>query len=282
MKVYVSVDAEGLPGIVAPQQLMPGAHLFDELRKVSTNVVTKVIDVLKDCGVDEIVVADSHGSMLNIDYLSIPRGVSLIRGFPRPLAMITGLDSSFSAALFIGYHSAAGTAKSVLDHTYSSAAFHEVRICGKRVSEFYINALVAGEHGVPVALVAGDDKLCKEVREVSPSTICVELKKSISRYSASSKSLSEVLEELSKGVREAMERVRKGAIAAINPPCKPIDLELVFRRSEYADIAEEIPGGERIDAYTVRFVVDKPSQAAKIIEIAAIIAAGIDSLFQRR
>jgi len=282
LKIYVSVDAEGLPGIVAPQQLVPGAHLFDELRKISTKIVVKVIEVLKGCGVEEVVVADSHGSMLNVDYLSLPRGVALVRGFPRPIAMSTGLDSSFSAAMFIGYHAAAGTARSVLDHTYSSMAFYEVRICGRRASEFYVNALVAGEYGVPVALVAGDDKLCREVGEVSPSTVCIELKKSISRYSASSRSLEEILEELEMGVRQAMERIKSGSLSIVKPLCKPIELELVFRKSEYADVVEELPTCERIDAYTVKFVVDRPSRAAKIIEVAAIIAAGVEHILQRR
>ncbi len=281
VRIYVSIDAEGLPGIVSVSQVVNGGRMFGEMRKVMTRVAKLCVEVLKSLGVEEVWVADSHGSMLNIDYLEMPRGTVLIRGSPRPVSMVVGIDRGFAGAMFVGYHSAAGVAKSIMDHTVSGRAFHEIRVCGRRASEFYINALIAGQFGVPVILVAGDDKLEQDVAEVTPWATYVRFKESITRFSAATKSIDEALEELKEGIQQAIEKLKRGECKPLKPPKQPIDLEIVFRRSEYADILETLPNMERIDAYTVRTKVSTPTELANMIEIAALIAIAVDTLIQR-
>jgi len=281
MRIYVSIDAEGLPGIVSVSQIVEGGKHFTELRKIMTRVASVCVDTLKSSGVDTVWIADSHGSMLNIDYAELPRGTIVVRGSLRPVAMVVGIDRGFDGAMFVGYHSAAGVARSVMDHTISGRAFHEIRICGRRASEFYINALVAGQHGVPVILVAGDDKLREDVEEVAPWATYVEMKESLSRFAAIARSLEDVLEDLREGIVRALDKLRRGECRALKPPRSPLDLEIVFRRSEYADVVEMLPGFERLDAYTVKTSVPTPEEIAKLVEIAALLALATDTLVQR-
>ncbi len=282
MRIYVSIDAEGLPGVCGVQQVVPGGRLFEEFRAIATRVVKAVVEELKALGVEEVWVADSHGDMLNVDYLQMPRGTVLVRGYPRPICMVTGIDRGFAAAMFIGYHSAAGTPRSVLDHTFSGRAFHEIRVCGRKASEFYVNALVAGHFNVPIALVAGDDKLEREVEEVAPWVTYVQVKESVSRYATITKPLDEVVEELREGIQQAVNSVKQGKCKPLKPPRQPIDLEIVVRKTEYADAIEQIPGMQRIDAYTLRYLAKNPIELANVIEIATYVAIAIDTLTQRR
>ncbi len=277
MRIYVSIDAEGLPGIFHPEHLAPKRALFDEMRRVMSAVVQTVVNTLLGLGVESIWVADSHGFMGNIPIDKVPKNVVLVRGCLRPIAMVYGIDKGFDGAMFLGYHSAAGTQYSVLEHTMSGRAFFEIRVNGRRASEFYLNALVAGHFGVPVVLVMGDDKLRHDVETIAPWVIYVETKSSISRYAIVSKSLDRVLEELREAIPKAIDRIRNGEAKPLHIET-PIALEVVFRYSEYADAAENIPGVERIDAYTVKYIASDPVKALKMIELMALLAYAVDNL----
>ncbi len=275
-KVYVSIDAEGLPGMFHLSQMSPDAKLFSELREVMSKIVKIINEELNKLGY-EIWVADSHGFMGNLSYLDLPHNVYLIRGSLRPLNMVFGIDRGFDAAMFVGYHPAAGTIRGIAEHTYSGVAFQEIRINGVRASEFYINALVAGYYNVPVILVAGDNTLRRDVEEISPSTVYVEFKESISRYAGIMKPMNIVEEELRKGIRLAVERLEKKLIKPlrIDPPIK---IEYVMRRSEYADAGEEIPGMKRTSAYTLEYEAKDITEAYKIMKILALISSAVDTL----
>ncbi len=275
-RIYVSVDAEGLPGMFHLSQMSPDAKLFSELREVMSRIVKIVNEELNRLGY-EMWVADSHGFMGNLSYLDLPDNVYLIRGSLRPLSMVFGIDRGFSAAMFIGYHPAAGTTRGIAEHTYSGAAFQEIRINGLRASEFYINALVAGNYDVPVILVAGDNTLRRDVEEISPLTVYVEFKESISRYAGVMKPMNIVEEELRKGIRLAIERLEKKLIKPlkIDPPIK---VEYVMRRSEYADAGEEIPGMKRINAYTLEYEAKDIIEVYRIMKILALISSAVDTL----
>lgn len=278
-RIYVSLDAEGLPGVFHPSQLSPQGRLFRELQVLMGKFVEVVADEFKKLGYEEVWVADGHGFMGNVEYAGLPENVVLVRGFPRPASMVYGVDRGFEAAVFIGYHPKAGTVNGVLDHTYSGRVFWDVKINGVSVSEFYINAAVAGYYGVPVILVAGDDKLKTDVEKVAPWVVYVTLKESASRYSTVSKSLSKVLEELRMGLREADRRLRSGEARPLKLE-GPFLLELVFRRPDYADIAELMPGAKRVDGYTVVVKAQNPVEVCNILDLMVLSALGLDSLLR--
>ncbi len=277
MRIYVSIDAEGLPGVFHPSQLTPRGYLFNEMKKVVTQVAKTVAKALHERGVEEVWIADSHGFMGNIDYLEMPSYVKLLRGALRPVSMVYGIDRGFDAAIFLGYHSGAGVPRSVADHTFSGRSIHEVRINGVPVSEFVLNALVAGAHGVPVVLVMGDDKLREEVSRWCPWCIYVVSKESISRFAAIMKPLDVVLKELENGVEQALKKLRRGEAKPLRIDGELV-LEIVVRRTELADVAELIPGIERVGGYVLRYRTKSVEDLYRIVELVALLGVAVEEL----
>lgn len=77
--------------------------------------------------------------------------------------MMEGLDSTFSAVAFVGYHAKAGTPNAILEHTSTSNVV-DFSINGVSLPEGGYNALVAGLYGVPVVFVAGDRAVVDQIR----------------------------------------------------------------------------------------------------------------------
>ena len=277
MKAYVSVDMEGLPGIVSPLHTSPKGFLHDEARRIMTKTVLTVVDELSKQGFDEVYVADSHWYMANILYEELPENVYLIRGIPRPYSMVYGIDKSFDAALFIGYHARVGSRNAVLEHTYSSTYVRGIKVNGVEASEYYINALVAGYHNVPVILVAGDNKLGEEVKQRTPWAKYVGLKKSITRYAAINPSLNVALKKLRNGIKEAVKDLREGKMKPLKIK-EPVEIEITLPNSGYADIVEYIPGTVRVNGTTVRYVAKNIIEAYKYLQATVYIASALDTL----
>ncbi|QOR95119.1 M55 family metallopeptidase [Thermosphaera chiliense] len=277
MKAFISLDVEGLPGVSSLTMLNPWSSQFERTVRVATKIVNTLIEELSNNGFSEIIVADSHGLMTNLDYSEIKGNAKIIQGYPRPLSMVTTLDSTFNASIFIGYHSAAGTVHGILDHTMSGRTFSEIRVNGVRASEFLLNGLYSSENNVPVALVAGDEYLEAEVNSFSPGTVFVPLKKGVSRYSAINPSIEIIIDQLRHRVREAVKRLSEGKIGLISLG-KPYVVETVFRDSLIADVVESYDKFQRLNAYTVRFVAENARELIGLIELLAMVGYGVDAL----
>lgn len=275
----MSIDYEGLPGIASVSMLSPRSSQYSRSVKIVTKIAKIVAEELLNNGFERVVIADSHGAMTNIDYTELPKNTTLIQGYPRPYSMVSELDGSFKAVLFIGYHAGAGTLHAILDHTYSGRSFYRVWINGIRVSEYLLNSFVAGEYGVPSILLAGDSYLEEDVKRHTPWTVFVPLKKGISRYAASYDSFDEIIERLRKGIFTAVQRLKRGEVrpAIID---KPVELKIEFRDSIFADAAEVLPGVIREDAYTIKYKASNVKDVLGIIETIALVAAGIYGLRQ--
>ena len=167
-KVYLSVDMEGIWGIVYSDQTSAESPEYGPARKWMVEDVNAVIAGLLEAGATEIVVNDAHGSMRNILASDLNPRASLISGSPKPLTMMQGIDGSFEACLLIGYHAKAGTAWATLDHTISSSTVHAIRINGQEMPELGINGAIAGFFDVPVIMVSGDKEVCNQARLLLP------------------------------------------------------------------------------------------------------------------
>jgi len=180
MNVYISADMEGVAGISSEEQTNPvGQPEYASACELMTGEVNAACEGALAAGAAEVVVNDSHWNMRNIIHDELPASVRLIRGSLKPLSMNEGLDPSFSAALFVGYHAGAGTSDAVLDHTYSGDVIYDVRINGERCSEARINAAVAGAFGVPVVFLSGDRSACRDALSFLPWAQTVEVKRGI-------------------------------------------------------------------------------------------------------
>src|SRR5262249_45348471 len=162
LKVYVSVDMEGIAGVVTGDQLGPQGFEYERFRGFMTNETLAAIEGARAGGATEFVVSDSHGNGESLLIEKFPKDVTIVRAWPRPLAMMQGVDETFGAVFFIGYHASTVNPAGVRAHTFSSATLADVRINGSSVTEASFNAAIAGHFGVPVALISGDDAIAKE------------------------------------------------------------------------------------------------------------------------
>src|SRR5882672_1073221 len=168
-KIFISVDMEGITGVVQPAQLGPDGFEYQRAREWMTAEVNAAITGIRESGPADVVVCDSHGNGQSVLIDRLPDDVRLVRGFPRPLEMMQGIDDSFAAAVFIGYHGSEWTTGAVRSHTISSARLLGVKLNGMEVSEGIYNAALAGQFGVPVAFVSGDRLAVTQLQQVAPA-----------------------------------------------------------------------------------------------------------------
>lgn len=250
MKIYISCDMEGISGVVAGKQTQMDGEEYKRAQKLMTGELNAAIEGALAGGASEILVNDSHGSMRNILIEELNPSAQLISGSPKPLSMMQGIDRSFDAAFFIGYHAQAGTAYSTLDHTYSGIVY-QVSLNGRPMGETGLNAALAGHFGVPVALVTGDKLLVEEATALLGNVAGVAVKESYGRYAARCL-VPETAREL---IREAAQRAlsNEGQPFIVEPP---ITLAVDFTSSAHLDMAELIPGTRRTSGRHIEYTHD--------------------------
>src|SRR5712692_3182898 len=167
LKVYISADMEGIGG-VSTWQIQAGSQgrEYEKFRKLMTQEVNAAIAGAYDAGATEVLVSDSHADGQNIDVELLDPRAKLIRAWPRPLVMMQGVDSACDAVVFIGYHASEGQPAAILAHTMSSRRIFEIKLNGTGVPEAAFNAAIAGEFGVPVVLLSGDQTIGEEARRL--------------------------------------------------------------------------------------------------------------------
>jgi len=279
VKAFISVDLEGMPYIVIPGHLALKGVLHDEARRIATKVAMIVADALRESGFDKVVLADSHGPMVNLLVDDLPDYVEIVRGFPRPLSMVAGVEGC-DVAVFLGYHAKFGTMKSTFDHTYSGGTINKVEVNGVTSSEFLLNAYVAGELGVPVIMVAGEAQLIEDdVKRYAPWVETVALKHSLSRLAARSPSMKVLDKELRESVKRAVARCRKGNTEKLTAKA-PVKTRITFMTTLYADAAELLPIAKRIDALRVEYVSGSMVEAYKVFELLVMAASGLLNMLE--
>jgi D-aminopeptidase len=267
LKVLISVDMEGVAGIVSWLQDEPEHRMIT--RRLMTAEANAAIEGALAAGAKEIVVADSHNTMINLIPDELRPEARLISGSARPLSMVEGVDETFDGVVFVGYHSAVGTPNGVLDHSYSSRTVAGVRVNGRRVGEIGINAGIAGYFGVPVVCVTGDQAAAEEARALlGPELVTVPVKRGIGRVAADSLHPQEARRRIAAGVRQALEKEAKPAPLVF----KPVELEVRFHTTAMADMANLIPESQRVDGTTVRFRHDDYIVAFKVFRAMVTLA----------
>lgn len=162
MKVFISADIEGTAVTATREGCRPGEFEYERSRKEMTAEVVAAAEGARAAGAELVVVKDAHGPGLNILPEELPEYVQLIRSWSgSPEMMVEGLDSSFDAAFFVGYHNAAGEGGNALSHTINGGVVHRITVNGQPASEFLIYSWMAAWYGVPSVLLTGDKTLCE-------------------------------------------------------------------------------------------------------------------------
>ena len=156
MKVFISADIEGTAVTATREGCRPGEFEYERSRKEMTAEVVAAAEGARAAGAELVVVKDAHGPGLNILPEELPEYVQLIRSWSgSPEMMVEGLDSSFDAAFFVGYHNAAGEGGNALSHTINGGVVHRITVNGQPASEFLIYSWMAAWYGVPSVLLTG-------------------------------------------------------------------------------------------------------------------------------
>jgi len=252
MRVYISVDMEGVAGVVHESQTDPVTPAFAaeyaRFRRLMTAEANAAVEGALAAGATRILVNDSHWFMRNLLAEELHQAAELVSGDPKPRSMVQGIEDGFDAALFIGYHARAGTPNAILDHTYADR-IHDVRLNGKAVGELGLNAAFAGTHRVPVALVSGDAALAAEAKDLlGPGVATVVVKHAVSRHAAQSVAPVVACRMIREEVAGALKRSHAPFV-----PATPIALEVDFALTIHADMAELCPGATRTAGRTVSF-----------------------------
>jgi D-amino peptidase len=276
MKAFVSIDIEGIPYIVSRHHTNLNGELYSEARQIMTDCLVVVLDSLFKLGFESAVVADSHGPMVNILPERLPDQVALVRGYPRATSMVAGAKGC-DAAFFLGYHAKPGTLNANFDHVMSSLTLRSVRVNGEDCSEFLLNAALLGELGIPVVMVAGDKALLEDdVRRSAPWAACAALKESLGRYSSISLSPARIAEILRNACKEAIDSINSKKTRLLRFE-SPLNLEIEFTSTAYAEIAAHLPNSIRSNGTTVGYKASSMSEAYLVIELLIMAANGVRS-----
>lgn len=251
LKVYISVDMEGVAGVVTADQLGPGQFEYERFRRFMTNEALAAVNAAKEAGAGEIVVSDSHGNGENLLIEEFPVDVRIVRAWPRHGGMMAGLDSSFSAAMFIGYHASTTNSNGVRAHTFSSAHYARVALNGNAMTEGEYNAAYAGAKGVPVIFVSGDDAATQEIKARLGDIETVETKKALSFHSAETLTPQESCNRIFRGVKAALGRLPDFKPYVIKTP---VTLEITFKNYMPSEVLSYLRIVQRVDSHTIRFV----------------------------
>jgi D-amino peptidase len=251
LKVYISVDMEGVAGAVTADQLIPGGFEYERFRRFMTDEAVAAVRGAKAAGATEVVVSDSHGNGENLLIELFPKDVRIVRSWPRHGEMMAGLDSSFGAAVFVGYHASTTNPNGVRAHTISSAHFTRVALNGTAVTEAELNAAFAGALGVPVVFISGDDAAISEVTKRLGSIESVITKKSLGFHSAESLTPAAACDQIYQGVLSAVSHREQRKPYVLTAP---ITLEISFKSYTSAEIVSYLRSVERSDAHSIRFV----------------------------
>jgi D-amino peptidase len=261
-KVYVSVDLEGISGVNGDDQTAAGQPEYGRARKLMAEDANAAIRGAFEGGASDVLVNDSHGGQRNLLPEDLdPRGRLITHSFKRH-GMMEGLDESFDAVIFIGYHAKADAPRGLFAHT-GSGVVRDLQINGRSVGEGGMNAALAEWFGVPVVTVSGDDVAVAEVKESVASVRGVVVKRAINVRAAE-------LKPLQAARREIQEAARDGVAAAKKSPPKrqgPYRVQLRYRNFTYPEVATAFREIELVAPDTVAFTRETMPEAYRLIRV---------------
>ncbi len=262
MKVFISVDMEGVSGITDPEDVLPDGADYQRGRVFMTGDANAAILGAYDGGADEVLVNDSHWIMRNLLLERLDPRARTIKGFHKSLCMVQGLDESYDGAVFVGYHACAGTEGGVLNHTMLGKEIQNIYLNGEPTGETRLNAAFAGHYGVPVLVVAGDAAVCAEAERFLDGVQTVAVKDGIDKFSANC-----LHPEVAQArIREATARAvaeRGGAVPyQLSPPYR---LGIEWNSTTIAATCALIPGVGLTAPRSVEFITQDYPELMRVL-----------------
>ena len=263
LKVYISVDMEGIAGIVTADQLGPTGFEYQRAREFMTGEALAAIAGARDAGATQIVVSDSHGNGENLLIDKFPPDVTIIRSWPRPLMMMQGIDSTFDAAVFIGYHASTTNPAGVRAHTISSAHLAAVELNGVAMPESGINAAIAGYFGVPIVAISGDNAAVAEAQALIGQMEGAVVKQAISFHAAATMTPDAAQTLVRQRVKAGIQRRSSLRPYVVR---SPVRLDVTFKNYTPAEMLTYLPMVQRTTSHGIRFEGRDILQVSRFLE----------------
>tara|TARA_B100000902_G_C27221317_1_gene869840 strand:+ start:179 stop:1072 length:894 start_codon:yes stop_codon:yes gene_type:complete len=262
LKIFISVDMEGIGGIGTGEMTRSTGKDYNTGRKLMTAEVNTVVSAILQNSNAEILVNDSHGDMQNLNHLELDPRVTYIQGNKKPFGMVQGLNNSFNAAIFLGYHSRAGTKKAFLAHT-GSGIVKGLWLNNIEVGEGGLNAYYAGEMGVPVILASGDDTFTQQFKKLVDCEL-VTTKTSITAQVAHLIHPTIINKELSSATVRALKNIKRSKPIQLN---NGVQIKQKFSSTTHAEILQAIPNMKWVDGYTIQYQANNMKEAYALIRL---------------
>lgn len=261
-KVYISVDMEGISGISGDDQVDAGGAEYGRSRKLMAEDLNAAVRGALAAGATDILVNDSHGGQRNLLPEDVHPAARLISHSFKRHGMMEGLDDTFDAAIFIGYHAKADAPRGLFAHT-GSGVLRDLQINGRSVGEGGMNAALAAWFGVPVVLVTGDDAAVAEVQESAPGARGVAVKRAINMRAVELKPLAQARKEIEAAAREAVAAAKKPAPQRSSP----YRVQMRFRNFTYPEILTAFSEIQSPEPDTIVFTRDTMPDAYRLIRV---------------
>jgi D-amino peptidase len=263
MKVLISVDIEGVAGVVNPEQTRAGNGEYERARRWMTLEANAAIEGAFAGGATDVWVNDSHGGFRNLLPDLLDARANVILGKPRTLGMMAGLECEPQLVFMIGYHAMAQS-RGILAHTINSFAFTRVSMNGHDVGEAGLYGALAREYGARVVLLSGDDVFAEETKPLFPDATFVVTKQATGYGSGITQTPERACAAIRDAAREVVE-TSKGRSDALREHCSPVDIELRVQTTALADLFAQMPSLERVDGVTLRFSTASVEDAVRTL-----------------
>lgn len=250
MRVYISADLEGITGVSKWDETTKGKQDYERYREQMTREVAAACEGAMEAGADYILVKDAHEDGKNLIHSMLPRNVKIISGWSNhPYNMVEGLDESFNAAIFIGYHSGASSNGSPLAHTLFPDKIKNIVINGQDADEFLIHAYACYMIGVPVVAVSGDGDLMRRIRDFAPQIKTVAVQEGFGGAIVSIHP-DLAVDRIKRGVKKSLENLETYHFE------QPEEYEMLIEFKNHADAYKfsYYPNVEQVSEYTIRYV----------------------------
>jgi len=269
MRVFICADIEGVAGVVSREETQITGVDWQSARTRMTMETLAAIDGARAAGATGFVVADSHGTATNLVPEMLPDDAELVRGWPRPLMMMEGVDQGpFACALLLGHHAGVSDSRGGFAHSFSSRMFSILQVNGRDLPECALNAAIAGQFGVPTTLVTGDDACIGEARAWLGPIETVVTKRSLGYFAEGGPSPARV----QAAIRTAAERAVAGS-SAIEPFRLegPLTVDITFKWPLMAEVLAYLPLFQRTGSHTTRFEVADAAGLARRLQFLLMV-----------
>lgn len=269
MRVLVSVDMEGIAGIVDVEDVRPGEREYERNRLLMTAEANAAIRGVFDTEPDaEVLVSDAHAQFRNLLPEQLDRRATLLRGQPKRFGMMAGIAEDVDSVIFIGYHGRAGLAQSVLSHTINGTVVADVRCNDRSLGELGLNAALAAAHGAVPVLVAGDETVSTEATAVARGIWSVVVKRALGWRAAENLHPEEACARIRAAVPQALHRRHRVRPLRFSGE---VDVEVDVLSPSMAENALLVPGMDLVGERTLAYTAEDFPEAYRVVQLIALL-----------